>query len=165
MSDDSRARPTPLPRGALPAAAFQLVRTVRFSDCDPAGIAYTPRLVDMMNGAIEDAFPQALGLDYHQLIRDQRVGLGYARVDCDFLRPLAMGDEIRISILIAHIGGASATWRLHMHLGDDEAVRAELVMVTTDLDAHRAIRLPAQLRSAFEAYAQACGKSSIAPAA
>ncbi|MDB5466022.1 MAG: 1,4-dihydroxy-2-naphthoyl-CoA hydrolase [Phenylobacterium sp.] len=109
-----------------------------------------------MNGAIEDAFPGRLGLDYHQLIRDDRLGLGYARVDCDFFRPLAMGDEVVATVLIAAVGGASATWRLHLHLGEQEAARGELVMVTTSLTSHRAVRLPDAVRAAFVRYQADC---------
>jgi 4-hydroxybenzoyl-CoA thioesterase len=152
----SRPRPTPVAASDLPPSAFRTERRIRFSDCDPAGIAYTPRIVDLMNGAIEDAFPGRLGQDYHAWIRDQRVGLGYARADCDFLRPFSMGDEIVITVLIAAIGGASATWRLHLHRGEDEVARGELVMVTTDLDRHRVIPVPPILREAFRAYQADC---------
>jgi 4-hydroxybenzoyl-CoA thioesterase len=152
----SRSRLEPLPADRLPSRAFRATRSIRFSDCDPAGIAYTPRIVDLMNGAIEDAFPGRLGLDYHQLIRDDRLGLGYARVDCDFFRPLAMGDEVVATVLIAAVGGASATWRLHLHLGEQEAARGELVMVTTSLTSHRAVRLPDAVRAAFVRYQADC---------
>lgn len=153
----SRPRLTPITAASLPTAAYRTPRRIRFSDCDPAGIAYTPRIVDLMNGAIEDAFPARLGLDYHAWIRDRRIGLGYARVDCDFFQPLAMGDEIMITVLIAGVGVASTTWRVHLHNGDREAARGELVMVTTDLDRHRVAPLPPPLREAFSAYLTDCG--------
>lgn len=151
-----RPRPTPIPASQLPPTAFQTARRIRFSDCDPAAIAYTPRIIDLMNGAIEDAFPGRLGLDYHAWIRDHRVGLGYVRADCDFFRPLAMGDEIVITVLITHVGASSTTWRLHLHIGEDEAARGELIMVTTDLNLHLKAELPAPLREAFTAYQANC---------
>lgn len=152
----SRPRPAPVAASALPARAFRVARRVRFSDCDPAGIAYTPRIVDLMNGAIEDAFPGRLGLDYAGLIRDDRIGLGYARTDCDFFEPMLMGQEITFTVLIDRIGNASATWRLHLHVGDREAARGELVMVTTSLTTHSAIPLPDGIRRALQEYQADC---------
>ena len=153
--DPPPARPRAALPSALPAAAWRAVRAVRFSDCDPAGIVYTPRFIDMLMGAIEDFFPAALGLDYHGLIRDG-LGLGYAKVDCDFLRPGMMGDRLEIAVLVARIGGASAGFTLHVHRGDEELLRATLVIVTTSLAAHRAIPLPPALRDALTAYQERC---------
>jgi 4-hydroxybenzoyl-CoA thioesterase len=156
LTETGRPRLTPLSAAALPVAAFRARRTIRFSDCDPAGIAYTPRLIDLMNGVIEDLFPARLGLDYHALIRDRRLGLGYARVDTDFLRPVSMGDDLVFTAVLDRIGSSSAAWRMHVHRGEVEAARAQLVMVTTALDRRVAIPLPDDLRGAMITYRDQC---------
>lgn len=152
----SRPRLTPLALSDLPPRAFRTERRIRFSDCDPAGIAYTGRIIDLMNGSLEDVFRERLGLDYYGMIRDDRIGLGYGRTDCDFFAPLLMGSDVTITVLIAHIGGASATWRIHLHMGQREAARGELVMVTTSLVTHRVTPLPHSLRSALLDYQLDC---------
>ena len=43
-----RERPVQIHPRYLPDAAWTTMRTVRFSDCDPAGIVYTPRFIDLM---------------------------------------------------------------------------------------------------------------------
>jgi acyl-CoA thioesterase FadM len=149
-----RARPTAA--SELPAGAYRTPRQIRFSDCDPAGIVYTPRFVDLMNGVLEDFFPEALGLDYYGFIRDQKTGLGYVKVDCDFFLPGLMGDALTFSVAVERIGGASATFIVHGHRGEDEIVRGRLVMVTTSLLQHRAIPLPPELRNALVAYQDRC---------
>lgn len=156
MSDEPPPRARPLAYSALPAGAFGAERLIRFSHCDPAGIVYTPRFVDLMNGVIEDFFPQALGLDYYGFIRDERIGLGYAKLDCDFFLPGLMGDQLVFTVLIGRIGGASATFLIHAHRGAEEVLRGRLVMVTTSLTEHRAIPLPAPLRNALIAYQDRC---------
>ena len=157
MADDEPTqRAKALPRSALPGGAFSTPRLIRFSHCDPAGIVYTPRFVDLMNGAVEDFFPGALGLDYYRFIRDEKVGLGYAKLDCDFFRPGLMGDRLVFSVVVGRIGGASATLTVHAHRGEDEIVRGRLVMVTTSLTEHRAIALPDALRTALLAYQDRC---------
>jgi len=140
---------------ALPPGAFRAGRMVRFSDCDPAGIAYMPRYLDMLNGVIEDFFPSALGLDYHAFIRGG-TGLGYAGLHCDFFRPTRMGAQLVVTALVARLGGASATFVLHVHEGDDEIVRAGMVMVSTSMATGRPIPLPAPIRSALETYLEHC---------
>ena len=144
-----------VPLSALPSGAFKAPRMVRFSDCDPAGIAYMPRYVDMLNGVIEDFFPAALGLDYHAFIRNG-IGLGYASLHCDFFRPTRMGAHLVVTPLIARLGGASVTFDLHVHEGDDEILRARLAQVTTSMATGRPISLPASLRSALETYQDHC---------
>jgi 4-hydroxybenzoyl-CoA thioesterase len=153
----ARPRLEPVRFSDLPAAAFHAPRKIRFSDCDPAGIAYTARLVDMMNGAIEDFFPARLGLSYHAAITEQRLGLGYGRVDCDFFRPARMGDQAQLSVLVDRVGRGSIGWRVHLHRGEDELARGALVTVTTSLDTGAATPIPDWLRAPVEAYRRDCG--------
>jgi len=152
-AESARSRPSPRPASTLPSAAFQTPRMVRFSDCDPAGIAYTPRYVDMLNGVIEDFFPAALALDYHSLIADG-LGLGYASLNCDFFRPGHMGDRLIMTALVDRIGRTSADFVIHGHQGDDEILRGRLVMVTTWLG--QAIPLPPPIRAALTRYQEHC---------
>ena len=149
----ARSRPAPRPATTLPPAAFRTPRKVRFSDCDPAGIVYTPRFVDMLNGVIEDFFPDALGIDYHGLIADG-LGLGYASLHCDFFRPAHMGNRLIMTPLVDRIGGTSADFVVHGHDGDDEILRGRLVMVTTRLG--RPIPLPPPIRAALTRYQEHC---------
>lgn len=144
------------PRDGAPAQAYVATRSVRFSDCDPAGIAYTARLVDMLNGVVEDFFPAVLGVDYHATIRDRKIGLGYAKVDVDFFRPLMMGETADFIVLIDRLGGASAAFEIRAYHDNQPVLTATLVMVTTDLVAHKAIPLPADLRAALQDYEARC---------
>jgi acyl-CoA thioesterase FadM len=125
---------------------------VRFAHCDPAGIVFFARFFEMMNAVVEDFFPAELGLDYHAFIRDRRIGLGYAHAACDFARPVAMGDELVFAVEVIRIGGASITLRLQAQRTGEAVLAATLVIVTTDLDRHRAISLPDDLRSALTRY-------------
>jgi acyl-CoA thioesterase FadM len=152
---DAAARAHAVGRAALPAAAYRTARVVRFGDCDPAGIVYTPRFVDMMNEAVERFFGEALGLDYYGLIRGG-TGLGYGRIGCDFFRPALMGETLELVVLVPRIGGASASLTVHGFRGADEVMRGTLVMVTTEIEKARAIRLPPPLRAALTRYQERC---------
>lgn len=125
---------------------------IRFGQCDPAGIVYTPNYFDIFNGVVEDWYPASLGLDYHAILRDDRVGLGYVHASADFLTPGFMGETLTVAVVLGKIGRASFDLTLHAMKGADEAVRGRLVVVCTSLVEHRAIQIPARLRAALEAY-------------
>jgi 4-hydroxybenzoyl-CoA thioesterase len=148
-------RAQPVPASQLPHAAFATPLTVRFTHCDPAGIVFTPRWVDLMNTALETFFP-SIGFDYYSLIRDDRLGLGYAQIHCEFFRPGLMGDEIAFTVLIGRVGAGSVAFRVHGHRDGEELVRGDFVLVTTDLNRHKAIPIPDALRAAFLAYQDQC---------
>lgn len=129
---------------------------IRFGQCDPAGIVYTPNYFDIFNSVVEDWYPAALGLDYHALIRERRLGVGYAHASADFLIPGFMGEHLDVAVVVANIGRASFGLTLHAMKGEDEAVRGRFVVVTTSLDAHKAVPIPADLKAALEAYQDRC---------
>ncbi|MDR3468411.1 MAG: thioesterase family protein [Xanthobacteraceae bacterium] len=146
----------------LPAAVHRQPLMIRFSHCDPAGIVYFAKYFDIANGVVEDFFPAALGLSYHDFIGARRIGLGFAHAECDFLKPGKMGDHLTVAVLIDAIGTASITFTLHGYRTTGGARDAEptlsmrLVMVTTSLTEHRAIPVPDDLRAAVERYKETC---------
>ena len=53
------AQPTPSYAGAYP---FTVTRTVKWGDCDPAGIIYTPRVLDYAMEIVEAWYREVLGV-------------------------------------------------------------------------------------------------------
>lgn len=149
-------RPTALAAEALPPAAFRAHQKIRFGDCDPAGIVFFAAWFTMANAAIEDFFEAALGLDFHALHAERRIGTGFAHAEADFLKPGLMGDRIALTPLVTRIGGASYALTMHIHRAETELVRLHLVSATTDLDARRAVTLPDDLRAALARYQERC---------
>ncbi len=149
-------RISPIRATDLGAAVWKTRATIRFGQCDPAGIVYTPVYFDLFNVAIEDWYPASLGIDYYALLRDEKVGVGYGHASADFLLPSAMGDVLEIAIVVGHIGRSSFTLNLHAFKDGDEAVRGRLVVVTTSLVEPGAIPIPAALRQALEVYRDRC---------
>jgi len=151
------ARVSPIHLSDLNPGVFRARATIRFGQCDPAGIVYTPVYFDLFNVAIEDWYPASLGIDYYALLRDEKVGVGYGHVSADFLLPSAMGDILEIAIVVGEIGRSSFALTLHAFKGEREAVRGRMIVVTTSLVKHGAIPIPAKLRHVLEAYRDRCG--------
>jgi 4-hydroxybenzoyl-CoA thioesterase len=156
------SRAQPLAESALPTHAVRIPARVRFHECDPAGIVFFGAWFAIANAAIEEWFDAALGLSFHALHAERRIGTGFVHAEADYFRPGLMGDRLLVTPLVARIGGASYALDVHVHREGEPLVRFRLVTATTDLDAHRAIPIPPDLRAALETYAAACGQEHAA---
>ena len=128
---------------------------IRFAHCDPAGIVYFARHFDIMNGVLEDWFTEGLGIDYHGLVYERRVGLGYAHAEADFRLPARMGERLTYAVHVERVGNKSLPLRLVATRDGDEELTASLVIVSTDIDRAASIPLPDDVRAAVTAYHEA----------
>ncbi|PWC33390.1 thioesterase family protein [Azospirillum sp. TSO35-2] len=127
---------------------FLTRRTVRFADCDPAGIVYFPRCFDMLNGVVEDWWA-AMGFPWRVTIPERRIGIPTVAMAATFVAPSMLGDELVCTLVVARIGGASLELR-HAVTGDGGLrFRAEQTLVCTDLTTHKAQPWPDDLRLAM----------------
>ena len=120
---------------------------IRFSHCDPAGIVFYPQYFVMFNALVEDWFNEALGIDYATFIRERRVGLPTVKLTSEFLRPSRIGEHVEIVLRVARLGRRSIALAIDCVAAGEERLRAEQVLVTTSLDTHRSIDIPADLRA------------------
>lgn len=130
-------------------AVFSQACTVRFSHCDPAGIVFFPQYFVLLNGVVEDWFTLALGIDYAHLIGHQRIGLPTVSLQCDFLAPSRMGEQIEFKLRVGRIGKRSLTVDVECVGIDGIRLRLRQVLVTTSLIDHRAIDIPADVLTAI----------------
>ena len=97
-------------------AKFSHRRTVRFGECDPAGVAYYPEFYNWFHQAMEACFEEYLGTPYAEII--QAVGFPAVKTSAEFRRPLPVGAEITIAVLLERLGRSSIEWRFDIYLGD-----------------------------------------------
>ena len=131
-------------------AEFRRERLIRFSDCDPAAIVFYPQYFVMFNGLVEDWVNEELGIGYHKLIGEQRVGLPVVRIEADFRSVSRLGDRVTLGMTIERLGTRSLT--VAMHCFDSEGVtrmRMQQVLVTTSLETHRSVEIPSAMREAI----------------
>lgn len=140
------------------SAVFERERLIRFSDCDPAGIVFYPQYFVMLNGLVEDWFNEALGIAYHSLVMERRVGLPTVRLEVDFRAVSRLGDRVLLSLQVERLGEKSLALALQCRSLDGELrLSARQVIVTTSLDTHESIPIPADVRSAIERGAEGHG--------
>jgi 4-hydroxybenzoyl-CoA thioesterase len=133
---------------------FRATRTVRFSDCDPAGIVFFPQYLVMLNGFVEQWFDEALGIRYATLIGARRTGLPTVRLEVDFTAVSRHGDLLSLQLEVEKLGRSSLALRHEVRAadaGDELRLRARQVLVCTSLASHRAQALPDDVRTAIQA--------------
>jgi 4-hydroxybenzoyl-CoA thioesterase len=136
---------------------FGRSRRIRFSDCDPAGIVFYPQYFVMFNGLVEDWFNDALRIDYSAFVTMRRIGLPTVRLEAEFKAVSRIGDPVQLSLGVERLGSRSLALRLLCTgEGHAEDVRMSLrqVIVTTSLETHKSIEVPADLRDAVARFAE-----------
>lgn len=128
---------------------FERKQTIRFSHCDPAGIVFFPHYLVMLNDLNEDWFAHLLDAPYADLVGRRRTGLPTVSLQCDFSAISRMGENVTLGLTVERLGTKSITLRHGCRLGDEARMSVRQVIVTTDLDSHRAIDIPADLRAAI----------------
>lgn len=137
-----------------PASAFRVPRRIRFSDCDPAGIVFYPQYFVMFNGLMEDWVDGPLGIGFAELVSRRRIGLPTVRLEADFRAVSRFGDDVVLSLGLERLGGRSLTLALRCESAAGELRMAmRQVVVTTSLETHQAVDVPADLRAAIERFA------------
>jgi 4-hydroxybenzoyl-CoA thioesterase len=132
-------------------ATFRARRLVRFGHCDPAGIAYFPAYIDMLNGVVED-FWIALGHPWTDQLGRRHMGTPTAHLACDFVRPSHQGDVLVFSLAIERLGAASLALA-HTVTRDDEVVwTCKQVLVAMDMATGKSQPWPDDIRAALQAF-------------
>ncbi len=144
----------PLLRQPLDAVkhAFEVPVRVRFAHCDPAGIVFFPQYLVMVNNLVEDWVGDALGVPYAELIGWRRTGLPTVGLQCEFTAISRMGEDVTMGLSVDRLGTKSLTLQLGCRCGEEQRMRVRQVLVFTDLETHRAIEVPADLRRAIQAF-------------
>jgi 4-hydroxybenzoyl-CoA thioesterase len=144
-----------MPRSAPPLppeSAFTVVRLIRFSHTDPAGIVYFPEYFDMCNAVIEDWLGQELKLDYPTLTLKDRLATPIVHASCDFFMPSRWGDRLSLSLLVDRAGSSSIDYRIIGHAEGQVRLAARIVVALIHLDRGKPLPLPDWLRQKIEAY-------------
>ena len=129
---------------------FRKLTQVRFADVDPAALVFYPRYFEMLNAAVEDWFA-AMGNDFRSLHVDARIGVPTVKLECEFVAPSQLGDELVVIIEPGRISRSSCHYRFRFSGTNGERVRGSAVLVCMDMNSRASMPWPDALRSAIEA--------------
>ena len=131
---------------------FHTRKLIRFSHCDPAGIGFYPRYVELVNEVVEDWCNDGLGVSFHQMHEHLRLGLPVVRLEMEFMVPSRYGDVLDFSLRILRIGASSMTIEVSATAEERLRFRGELVVAMMSLDSLRPVVIDAEWRPRFERY-------------
>jgi 4-hydroxybenzoyl-CoA thioesterase len=130
------------------ATPFRTQVLVRFAHCDPAGIVFYPRYLEMFNNLVEDWCREGLKFSFDDIVMKSGWGLPTVHLEADFVSPSRLGEVLTASLFVRGTGNSSiqADIVLSGPEGDDR-VRGKVVLVLMDRKTVRAIPIPEGMRA------------------
>ncbi len=146
--------------GLAKPSAFNVTRRVKWGDCDPAGIIYTPRVLDYAMETLEAWNREILGVPWLKLNREMSMGWPTVRAELDFLAAPAPDEDVVTELWVEQVGRSSVTFLI---TGDDGNGRVFFrVKVTSCLISRPAFKptpIPEALLERIHDYRKACGSA------
>ena len=134
---------------------FSMKYQIRFTHTDPAGQVFFPRYFEMLQAAVEEWFTCALGRKYSDLVFEDRLGTPTAAIQCTFVKPSRLGDELSIAVKLEHIGNSSFRLRFLGSVDGDPRLEAVSTLVLATLVGGKPLPIPPEIRARMEAYREA----------
>lgn len=132
---------------------FRTEVLVRFADCDPAGMVFYPRYMEMFNNLVEDWCANGLGLSFAELHGRRGWGLPTVHLDADFIAPSFLGEVLSATISLRHLGKSSIGLAIRLCGPDgDERVHGNVVLVLMDLRSKHAVPIPRDIEARIHGY-------------
>lgn len=113
---------------------FTLPITIRFQHCDMAGIVFYPRYFEMFNLVIEECFEQVIGVGFHRLHAEKRMGVPLVHIETEFKTMSRLEDRLDFNLTINHLGNSSLNCVIEAVCDGELRCRAKMTLVCVDLD-------------------------------
>jgi acyl-CoA thioester hydrolase len=132
---------------------FKVRRRVRWGECDPAGVVYTPVFGEYVIATAELFYGCLLGDSPQRAKSVLGFGTPTRAMDFDFRISLRPDDEIDIVVDVLYIREHTFRLRMTAYKSESEvAFVAHLVPVCVARSERRSIPVPEELRKALELY-------------
>ncbi len=128
---------------------FRCQKLIRFSHCDPAGIMFYPRYIELGVEAVEDWFSQGLGVSFWTLHEEHRLGIPAVHLDVNFITPSRHGDLLDFLLSVAHIGKSSMTLDVIVECEGQRRFREKITVVLVSLDTMQSVPITDEWRLKF----------------
>jgi 4-hydroxybenzoyl-CoA thioesterase len=115
---------------------------LRFGHCDPAGIAYFPRLFELCDAAVEDWTPVALGISRAEMHMERRLALPTVALEAKFSAPGKLGDILDINVVIEDVGRTSIRLGVHAAAAGEPRFVVTSTQVLVSMDSGRPMPWP-----------------------
>jgi len=132
---------------------FEYKQKILFKHCDPAGIVFYPRFVEMINDCTEDFFARVLNWPYETMLKTG--GVPTVKTTTEFQAPSYHGDMLIFSICIEKIGGSSLTIIMNACCENQQRLSNVTTLVHVDTKGKPA-SWPDTIRASLQSYKDEC---------
>lgn len=131
--------------------AYKTRVPVRFGDVDKAGIVYYPRIFHYLHIAQEDFFAELVGIPYHRVVEEDRIGFPTVADSSEFFKAIKYGDTLEIAVFFSRVGNSSVTFefRVYRETTGELLARSSIVKVAVNMETWEKVSIPEKYRKAF----------------
>jgi 4-hydroxybenzoyl-CoA thioesterase len=128
---------------------FRRNELVRFQHCDPAGIVFYPRYVEMLNATVEDWFADVVGIDFAKIHGELKSAIPVASLEIDFKAPSRLGDILDFDLSVIKVGTSSIRLMIEGFVQSEPRLTARLALVHISKEDYRPRPWTDGMRSRF----------------
>jgi 4-hydroxybenzoyl-CoA thioesterase len=154
---------TPRPAPAMspaPARVYRKDLLVRFGYCDPAGIVFYPRYLEIFNNLVEDWCSEELTFSFSEIVTRRGWGLPTVQLEAEFKAPSVFGETLSATLSLRSLRTSSIGLDISLHGPDGVArVLGKVTLVLIDRRTNRAIPIPEDLRASIARFRVAKGSA------
>ncbi len=129
---------------------FVVKRRVKFGDCDPGGVLYTPNIGHYVVESVRDYLDHLLGAPMERTVLDMGVAPPAKTMSVEFLSFMTWDDELDIKVRIRHIGNSSFSFDVNGYCDETHVFGASFCQVCVDLQSRRPTDIPVRLLEALK---------------
>lgn len=133
-------------------ATFTTRQKIMFQHCDPAGIVFYPRYVEMFNAVVEEWFERGLGRSFAELVMERKKGVPTAHLEVSFKAPSRLGEVLELSLAVTKLGGSSVTCAIEASCEGEARIGGTVTLVHIDGARMRSEPWPDDLRAKIEKF-------------
>lgn len=142
--------------------AFTTDYPILFRHCDPFGIVFYPRYVEMINDVVERWFGEALGVPFDVLHMERGLGIPTVRLEIDFRKPTKLGEVLEISLSVRELRTRAFSIRLEFRKGDEVRMESHSTLVMAEMKSGRSTVIPDDIRAGMEKFLEVGDRSGSA---
>ncbi|MFC6631841.1 acyl-CoA thioesterase [Microbulbifer taiwanensis] len=131
------------------STSFVVRRRVRFGDCDPGGVLYTPRIGYFVVEAVLDFLTDRLSGPAERRLLDLGIFPPARAFSVEFLKPMAWDDELEIHVCVKELRTHAICFSVDGILSGEKTFVAELTQVCVSSQTRRPVAIPSALRNAL----------------
>ncbi len=130
---------------------WHTTRRVEFQHCDPAGIVFYPRYLEMVNSVIEEYFRDHIGYAFGSMHFSDRRGVPTVKIPVEFQAPGFLEDLLDFAVEIVRLGKSSLEFLITCTCNGEARMTASPSHGQTDINTGTSTPWPAMMREKLQA--------------